>query len=103
VCHVPSRTFLSHRRYVQYVKARYSFYFCARALTSRSFPEIARFVGWDHSTLVHGVQRVKARREQYEPELSLVLDYFVKSEAVTEGVYIGHSTVPALFSADSVC
>ncbi len=103
VCWTPRRALFSHRRYWQHVRARFIFYYAARELTDRSYPEIARYIGRDHSTLVHGVQRVVANREKYEPELSLVLDYFVKSKTFGGSVHSGHIAVPAVFFADSVC
>lgn len=42
-------------------EARQVFYWLGREVTGKSFPQIARCLGRDHSTVIHGWRRVDAR------------------------------------------
>lgn len=51
---------ISHRRISKLVHARFVIYFFCRELLSKSYPEIARrCAGRDHSTVIHGIQRLE--------------------------------------------
>lgn len=64
----------SHRRNRELVRGRAIFYWAARRLTSKTFPQIGRFCGnRDHSTVMHGIGRVDDNRSYYEPELTLLV------------------------------
>lgn len=83
VTKIPINDIRSPRRAAELVRARHIFYYAARNLTSRSFPEIGRITGGrDHSTVIHGIQKVDARRDFFEPHLSIVLQRCsIKKEA----------------------
>lgn len=53
---------VSHRRLGNLIRARHVAYYLSKNLTNRTLPEIGRhFEGRDHSTISHGVGRVKER------------------------------------------
>ncbi len=71
---VPLLELKSERRFVPAARARAIYYFAARELTPKSLPAIGRSCGGrDHSTILHGIGKVKARRQAFEPELSTVI------------------------------
>ena len=61
---------LSHRRAVPIVRARMMVAFIASVMTTRSSPQIGNFMDRDHSTVLHAINKVKAGRSRFEPELS---------------------------------
>ena len=64
---------LSFRRFAHLVEARDAYYWCARNLTPRSYPEIGRFFGnRDHSTVWAGVLRVSQRFDAHKDRLEKV-------------------------------
>jgi len=66
----------SQRRDQTIVRARHIFFHAARNLTERSYPEIGRHLGGrDHTTVMHGVKKIKAKPEYFEPELSIVMEH----------------------------
>lgn len=72
---VPLMDLKSERRFVPATRARAIFYVAARELTPKSLPAIGRACGGrDHSTILHGISRVTANRQAFEPELSKVLN-----------------------------
>ena len=63
--------FVSPRRQPQFCDARAVYYHLARTLTPRSFPEIGRRCGnRDHSTVVHGFNKVAADPAKYADTIS---------------------------------
>jgi chromosomal replication initiation ATPase DnaA len=55
-------------------RARQIAYYLLRECGGRSYPVIGNAMGArDHSTVIHGVRRVKEDREEFEPELSELL------------------------------
>lgn len=71
---VPYREIVSDRRFAPATRARAIYYAAARELTGRSLPAIGKAChGRDHSTVLHGVQKVAKNREAFEPELSRVI------------------------------
>lgn len=72
---VPLMELKSERRFAPAARARAIYYFAARELTPKSLPAIGKSVGGrDHSTILHGVQKVTANRAAFEPELSTVIE-----------------------------
>jgi hypothetical protein len=72
---VPLMEMKSERRFVPATRARAIFYVAARELTPKSLPAIGKFCGGrDPSTILHGISKVQANRQAFEPELSKVLD-----------------------------
>lgn len=63
------------------VRARQIFFYAAHIKFRYSFPRIGRYVRRDHSTVLHGAQRVASNREYYEPELSRVLEQCQRATA----------------------
>jgi hypothetical protein len=60
----------SPRRQADVVKARFIFYYAAKALTSYSLPEIGRRSGGkDHTSVLNGVRRVQAVVDRLNIEL----------------------------------
>lgn len=53
----------SNRRFRAIADARFHFYYLARKHTSKSFPEIARHVNKDHTTVLHGCNEFERRRK----------------------------------------
>jgi chromosomal replication initiation ATPase DnaA len=71
-CKVGMAEFLSSRRSVPLVRARHIYFALARELTVRTFPQIAFHCGRrDHSTAVHGAQKVAMFPEDFEPEMTI--------------------------------
>ena len=65
---------ISFRRFANMVEARDAFYWCARTLTPRSYPEIGQFFGKrDHSTVWAGVLRVTQRFDAHKDRLEQVV------------------------------
>ena len=74
VYHVGKMDLLSFRRFANLVEARDAYYWCARTLTPRSYPEIGRFLGnRDHSTVWAGVLRVSIRFNSHKDRLAKVV------------------------------
>lgn len=72
---VPLVELKSERRFAPAARARAIYYYCARELTPKSLPAIGRSCGGrDHSTILHGIQKVQGNRAAFEPELSTVID-----------------------------
>ena len=72
VCKVNMADFLSSRRSVPLVRARHIYFALARELTVRTYPQIAFHCGRrDHSTAVHGAQKVAMFPEDFEPEMTI--------------------------------
>ncbi len=61
-CNVTETDIMSRRNAPTYSIPRQIFYYLARSHTSRSFPEIGRFLGRDHTTVLSGVRRMGERR-----------------------------------------
>ncbi|MEN6302287.1 MAG: helix-turn-helix domain-containing protein [Armatimonadia bacterium] len=79
MCGVSITDLRSERRHAKSVRARQIYFFVARKLTPRSLPAIGREAGdRDHSTVLHGVRKVEAKRAHFEPELSQILAHFPK-------------------------
>lgn len=71
---IPINAIVSPRRHIPTARARHIFFYVARKLTAASYPQIGRYCGdRDHSTVMHGVAKVEARRSLFEPELSQIL------------------------------
>lgn len=67
----------SPRRFHRIVRARMIYYALARKLTARGTPQIGQVCGGrDHSTVMHGLRRVRDEPEEFEPELSELLAAF---------------------------
>lgn len=62
----------SPRRQRNIIAARFLFCYLARELTTKSFPQIARLIHRDHSTVIHACQRVEADIERYRESISAV-------------------------------
>ena len=60
-------------RYSPIVRARHTAMYLVRELTDFSYTHIGGYFGRDHSTVVHAVQRVKARLER-EPKLAAEIE-----------------------------
>lgn len=72
---VPLMEMKSERRFIPAARARAIYYFAARELTPKSLPAIGKSCGGrDHTTILHGIQKVKADRAAFEPELSTVIE-----------------------------
>ena len=72
---VSSLCIKSPRRYVRIVRARMILIYLARSMTSKSFPQIGKFLNRDHTTALHGFKKVDESRDRYEPELSRVISH----------------------------
>lgn len=70
VCNVSREEFLSRRRERRIVRARHVFFYLARELTSKSFPEIGYSFGFNHTTVLHGVRRVDSNLDKYADTIS---------------------------------
>lgn len=67
--------FLSTRRAQHLCDARHVFYWVARKFTTKSYPQIGRFAaGRDHTTVMHGVQKIDSRFEDYRDRIAKVLE-----------------------------
>jgi chromosomal replication initiation ATPase DnaA len=61
---------MSLRRYKNTVTARHAFFWLARHLTPRTYPEIGRFMAdRDHCSVWHGVAEMDKRLGQHKPKL----------------------------------
>ncbi len=81
VYRIPVRDIKSERRHVNVVRARQAYFWLARTLTKQSLPTIGRLVaGKDHSTVLHAVRKVDAKRHLFEPQLSKILEQFQKDQ-----------------------
>lgn len=66
--HISIRDIKSERNSLDNVRARQAFYYLARHLTPRSFPQIAKFAGkHDHTTVMKGVKAC-AQRMDADPD-----------------------------------
>lgn len=65
--------FVSERRAHKLVAARQIFYWIAKRFTSHTFPFIGAWVGRDHSTVIHGCQKIEHRFKDYATEINLCL------------------------------
>lgn len=64
---------VSFRRFPHLVEARDAFYWCARTMTPRSYPEIGQFFGdRDHSTVWTAVRRTTKRFAAHKGRLETV-------------------------------
>lgn len=66
--------FISPRRAISCVEARQVFYWLARNYTSFSCPQIGAFAGGrDHSTVIHGVNKIDEQIDKYRTKIELCL------------------------------
>ena len=65
----------SPHRAVRITRARAIIVFIARSMTSKSFPQIGRFLNRDHTTALHSFKKVDESRDRYEPELSRAISH----------------------------
>lgn len=70
---VPRKEIISPARWPRLVRARYIYVYAASTLTLRSLTDIGRLINRDHSTVIHGLDKVRHRRQDFEPELSQVM------------------------------
>lgn len=63
---VGEKDFFSPRRNAAYALARHYFYWLAKVHTIKSYPEIGRFIGRDHATVLHGARKYQAMLERGE-------------------------------------
>lgn len=64
----------AHYREKRIVRARHIYFYLARTLTPRSFPEIGRRCGRrDHTTVLHGYRKVKAHLPDYADVIADVM------------------------------
>jgi hypothetical protein len=73
---------LSPRRSNSVVRARHIAIYIIREYTRKSLPEIGRHTNRDHSTIIHALRCVEAKRDYYEPELTKVLKQFAPPENI---------------------
>jgi chromosomal replication initiator protein len=67
---VGKRDIMSLCRVPHIVEARDGYYWLAKKLTVRTYPEIGRFLNdRDHTTVWNGVRRVDARMDRHKPRL----------------------------------
>ena len=72
-CGVEMTDFISHRRAIPMVRTRHIYFALARELTTKSFPQIGNRCGdRDHTTVMHGVEKVARMPWAFEPEISVV-------------------------------
>lgn len=64
--------FVSIRRAPRIVEARQIFYWMAKTFTSFSFPQIGHFCRKDHSTVIHGFEKIEASIDRYRTSIELV-------------------------------
>lgn len=70
---IPISWIKSPRRSRVLVDARFIYYWIARAYTEASYPLIGRVCGdRDHSTVMHGVERVTRHRREYQDKFNAV-------------------------------
>lgn len=70
---VGKKDFFGARRAKNVCEARQVFYWLARHYTSHSFPIIGMFTGKDHSTVVHGVQKIEKQMNEFRRRIDLCL------------------------------
>ncbi len=71
----------SKSRKTFYVQARFCFAHIARKYLGLTYPDIARIVGLDHSTVISGISRCENLARQYKPfnyRLSHIEENFIK-------------------------
>ena len=74
VYQVSRESFCSESRSRNVCDARQVFYWLARRFTGRSFPQIGEASGRrDHSTVIHGYEKVDQQIEAYRPQIELAL------------------------------
>lgn len=54
---IPKREIMSHARQQRLARARFAICYLGWLFTKRSFPSIGRFMGRDHTTILHGRNR----------------------------------------------
>ena len=64
---------LSERRTPALAEARQAFYWIAKNYTQRSYTQIGGFAKRDHSTVIHGVQKIGEQMERFKPLLEACL------------------------------
>lgn len=74
VCKIGILDFLSDRRVPALAEARQVFYWIAKNYTARSFPQIGSFAKRDHSTVIHGVDKINQQIDKFKPLLLACLD-----------------------------
>lgn len=62
----------SNRRCVRTSKPRMAFYWLCRTYTSKTFPQIGRFISKDHSTVLNGALIVGSDMARFESVVSVV-------------------------------
>lgn len=79
---IPTNELRSPRRNQPVSKARQLFFYLCKKFTSRSMPQIGHFAGKkDHSTVLHGIRRVMAKPEEFQPQLNDLVAAFTRIEA----------------------
>lgn len=77
---------MSNRRSDKFVEARDCFYWLARHLTPRTYPEIGQFLAdRDHSSVWAGVERASERFHKHKPKLVQVLRKLGRDPMSIEG------------------
>lgn len=61
VRHVSPVDFFSKRRFRSLAHARQEYCYRAKQETTASYPEIARLLGWDHTSVIYAVEKHEAR------------------------------------------
>ena len=64
---------VSHRRWKYLVRPRMVFYYVCRELTRASLPMVGRTVNRDHTTVLHGIQNVTAKHDEFKPYIDRVM------------------------------
>lgn len=73
VCDVAEVDLKSSRRFRKLIKPRHLACFLLREYTNLSYPQIGRKLGnRDHTTILHGVQKVKANLPEFQPMISAI-------------------------------
>ena len=65
------------RRHGPLVRVRHIAYYVARHCTGHSMPKIGRVCRRDHATVMHGVKKVEANKDHFEPELLMLMNRFM--------------------------
>jgi hypothetical protein len=74
VYHISETEFASSRRSTKTAEARQVYFFIARTFTTKSLPMIGEWAGHrDHSTVIHGIGKIKANFETYRAAVELCL------------------------------
>lgn len=76
VCHVWKIGLLdliSERRATPLPEARQVFYWICKNYTLRSYSQIGAFARRDHSTVIHGVQKIDQQMDKYRPKVEACL------------------------------